>query len=238
MSMMSRAWTLIFFLVVLGGCGSKAPVVVEKKPVVKTIAVMQVVEPTKMEIQNLSSVMFLVPIASIAFNSDSKHKSKIFAAAMARQNMTMGSVLTNVLVEELKGGGYDVVIVDAVPVPEDEPDEMDYRQFKTDVDAILYVYFDDVGLHSGAGSNDYRPRVNISGALHLKDVEDDFYHEDFSYGVDARAGKSWAVMADPRYAYPSFEAVIAKAPEIREAFESGAQAIGRRMAADIKSALK
>ena len=147
--MMMRVWALAAILVMLGGCGSKVPVVV-KKPVVRSIAVMQVVEPKKLEIRNQSSVSFLFPIAAHAFHADSKHKSQVFSATMARENMTMGSGLTNVLVEELKDGGYDVVIVDAVPVPEDEPDEMDYRQFKTDVDAILYVYFDDVGLHSGA----------------------------------------------------------------------------------------
>ncbi len=54
------------------------------------------------------------------------------------------------------------------------------------------------------------------------------YEETIRYGVNARAGKSWAICANPRCAYPTLEAVMAKLPEVAAGFTVATQAVGGR----------
>lgn len=152
--------------------------------------------------------------------------------------MTLGSDLTSYLAQALEKEGFQVLILTGVTRPAEDPEDVDYKTIETDADAILHVYFDDVGLFSGFTSADYLPRVNVQVLLHSKNRDEYLYDEEFCYGVDARSGNGWAIAADPKFSYPTFDNVMARLPEVATAFAAGTQAIGERAAVEIKSALK
>lgn len=228
----------IFCCAMFWGCANKAPEIT-RTPTISTIAIVSVAEPKKMSVVNRNPLAFVSPLAGVITDKvNNMGKPEAFTETMLRQNMKMAVLLIDSIAEELRSNGYTVSIVDAVPVPEDDPDEIDFRQVKTDADAILYVYFTDVGLASYFTSSSYLPRININGALRVKDEHDDFYNEDLCYGEHHRVRRTCAVAADPKFSYSSFDAAITRAAEIREAFETGTQALGKRMAIEIKAALK
>ena len=55
------------------------------------------------------------------------------------------------------------------------------------------------------------------------------YEADIYYGADAKNGKEWAIAADKKFAYPSFDAVISNIDDVRSAFATGALEISKRM---------
>lgn len=220
----------------LAGCASP-PAEAPTKLVVKKIAILPVQELATASLENRNSVVYAVPIASVGFHLDSKAKQQMFSEKLLAQKLTLGSDLTSYLAQTLAKDGFEVTILSEVPRPVDDPEDVDYETIKTDADAILHVYFDDVGLFSGMTSSDYLPRVNVEVRLHSTKRNEDLYDETLCYGVDARHGEKWAI-ADPKFAYPTFDTVMTKIPEIAAAFSAGAQAVGERAAGEIQSAVK
>ena len=113
-----------------------------------------------------------------------------------------------------------MLLSDAPRTP-DDPDYIEFDKVKTDADAVLHVYYHRVGLYSGRFSTDYLPRVNIGATLYSTERKEELYGEHLYYGVDARAGKDWSVTSDPRYAWPSFEAVMEKSDRDRRGVQGG-----------------
>jgi len=235
--MNSRRIVIAMLIAALAGCASRSTEV-PTKLVVKKIAILPVGELANASFENKNSVSFLFPIAATGFSLDSRSKQQVFSEKLLAQHMTLGSDLTSYLAQALEKDGFQVVILAGVPRPVDNPEDVDYEKIKIDADAVLHVYFDDVGLFSGLASTDYLPRVNVRVRLHSTKRDEDLYDETLCYGVDARTGKAWAIAADPRFAYPSFDNVMARLPEVAAAFATGTQAIGRRTVVEIKSALR
>jgi hypothetical protein len=68
--------------------------------------------------------------------------------------------------------------------------------------------------------------------------QDDLYDEDIYYGVDARKGNIWAIASDEKFAYPTFEAIMANLDDISNAFDVGTREISRRMSEHVRESIK
>lgn len=169
---------------------------------------------------------------------DSKSKAKIFNDKLNSQPRTLGADFTEEVVTALRGYGFTVEILDGLKRPADDPDNIDYDKISSDADAILHLWISEVGLYSSHMSVDYIPRVNASGRLFVKGREDDIYDEEIDYGVDAKKGKDWAILPDPKFAYRSFDAVMSNIDDVRSAFATGAAEIGKRMSEQIYNSAK
>jgi hypothetical protein len=224
-------------LVVLIGCASK-PSHAPAKPVVVKIAILPISELVEVSLENKNGVQILVPIASVGFAVDSHSKQNVFSEQIIAQNLPMGKNLTAYLAQALEKEGFQVVLLDNVPRPADDPEAVDIKHIDTDADAILHVYFDEVGLLSSSFSPDYLPLVNIKAELYSMKIKDDLYDETLCYGVDAKAGETWSIAADPKIAYSSFDNVMKRIPEIAAVFATGTQAIGERLVTEIRVKLK
>lgn len=228
---------LVLLILALAGCASK-PTEPLAKLVVRKIAILPVRELTKASLENQNGVQYLFPISAAGFAIDSRAKQKLFSEKIIARKMTIGSDLTRSLTDALTRAGYQVVVLDGIARPPNDPEDIDLGKIATDADAVLQVYFDDVGLFSSRFSTDYLPRVNVRATLHSTRRDEDFYDDTICYGVDARSGKAWAIPADPRFAYPSFDDVMARLPEVAEVFAVATQAIGKHLVAQIKTALE
>ena len=62
--------------------------------------------------------------------------------------------------------------------------------------------------------------------------------ESIYFGVDAKEGKKWAIMADEKFAYPSFDVVLTNLESVQGAFSTGVREIAKRMSEQIHSAVK
>ncbi len=169
---------------------------------------------------------------------DSKSKAKRFNDELASNSNRLGTDFTDEVVAALRGYGFTVEILDGVPRPVDDPDNVDYDKVSANSDAILHLSLSEVGLYSAHMSRKYIPRVNASGKLFVKGQDGTLYDEDICYGVDAKKGKMWAILPDPKFAYPTFDAVMAHVDEIRSSFSVGALEIAKRMSEQVTNSAK
>jgi hypothetical protein len=229
-----KALPLLAFLAsaVLCACASH-PKVAAKKPAIRSIAIIPATDPPWFSFENVNAIVYVVPVTFFANKLDSRHKAKLFNDQMKAKPPPLDSTLTDAVATALRGYGFTVEILDDVKRPPDDPDNIDYDKVSTHSDAILHLKIDEVGLYSSHTSTDYLPRVNISAKLFVKGLDDDVYEQDLCYGVDARKGKEWAVVADPKFAYPSFEAVMTDIDAVRAAFLTGTREIGLKVSEQI-----
>jgi hypothetical protein len=206
---------------------------------VTTIAVIPVSEPSWFSLKNRNALAFLVtPLIEAGTAVDSRHKAGVFTEKIKGENFSFGQKLTDTIVQTLNEKGFHASVLQDIKRPAGDPDGIDYAAIKSDADAVLHVYFRDVGVESGYTTTSYLPKVNIYGYLFNPKDAEYIYDDTIYYGVDSREGKSWGVMADAGFAYGSFEELIQKAPEVAAGFNTGAQAAGKRLAENIRSALR
>lgn len=232
---MNRVISVFLLLVLSTGCATR-PKPIAGKPI-RSIAVIAATNPRWYSFENAAPPVGY-PFQFWVNKLDSKSKAKRFNDALGSQSNRLGADFTDEVVAALRGYGFTVEVLDGVARPANDPDNVDYGKISTNADAILHISLSEVGLYSSHMSLEYIPRVNASGRLFVKGQDDTLYDEDICYGVDAKKDRTWAILPDPQFAYPSFEAVMSHADEIRSAFSIGALEIAKRMSEQISDAAK
>jgi hypothetical protein len=120
----------------------------------------------------------------------------------------------------------------------DSPDSIDYAALNTTADVVVHVNYSEVDLHSTRSSTTYQPRMNVYGVVVVKGRGDYLFDGSIYYGVDAKEGKPWAILSDPTFAYPSFEALLSNVDDIRSRFERAATLVSERIATQMHEAIK
>jgi len=146
--------------------------------------------------------------------------------------------ITTVVVQRLGELGFEVEVLKNVSGPADDPDNIDedHIALTVDADAVVHVKIDEVGFYSGHLSNKYLPRVNISGKLWTKLREDSLYSDEVDYGADAKKGKKWAIFADERYRWGTFDELTSDLDEVRTSLTTGAKLTAINIADQIAAA--
>lgn len=234
---MLRMTTILFALMLSTACATH-PKTVATKPVIKRIAVIPASDPRWYTFENAAPPVGGYPFQFWVNKFDSKSKAKLFNDKVSPQSAALGTNLTEQVVTSLRDHGFKVEILEGVTRPPDDPDNIDEDKVSTDADAILHLRISEVGLYSSGYSRNYIPRVNVSGKLFVRGQEDNVYDEDLCYGVDAKKGKVWAIQPDAKYAYPSFDAVMARIEEVRSSFADGTREISTLMSGQIVDSIK
>lgn len=224
-------------LLSLFGCASQ-PTTIEPAPAIRRIALIPATTPLAFTLENVSAIQFLFPIAATGYHLDSREKAKIFNERLRVQPSRLAAELTDTVAAALRRYGYEVELLQGVSRPPDDPDDVDYDAVATSADAVLHLRFDEVGLFSPRSSTSYLPRVNASGTLFVKGREDYLFEQDVRYGVDARAGKPWAIAAPESVAYPDFESVIGNLGAVLGAFDAGAAEVGKRLSEQVHASIR
>lgn len=229
-------------LLTLAACGHKPPAAPEPppppRPIVKKIGFLPVHELTSVSFENKNfGLTFLFPIAAAGISSSNKSKQPVFSTQFLALKPTLGKQLMDSVTRELEQEGFEVVVLQDVPRPPKDPEKIDLDKIKADADAILHVYFDEIGLYSTNLSPDYLPRINVRAALQSTKIDDELYGEKLCWGIDAQPGEGWAIQADRKIAYNTFDIVMTQLPDIANQFEGATQALAKRMVTRMKAEL-
>lgn len=234
---MFRSLLVASALFALVGCSTQ-PKPAMPKPVIKSIAIIPATDPSRYILENVSAVQFVIPLAATFNYLDSKEKAKTFNDKLRSERSTLASTFTEEMARALRAYGFEVQILSDVARSSDEPDAIDYDKISSPADAILHLRFTEVGLFSPRSSSNYIPRVNAYGTLVVKGREDYIYDQEIYYGVDSRKGKTWSIESDEKFTYPTFDAVMSRLDEIRNAFDTGAREISKRMSTQVRDSIK
>jgi hypothetical protein len=235
---MYRGIAAVLAALMLTACATHSKTIVDNPPVkITRIAIIPATNPIWYSFENAAPPIGY-PFQFWVNKLDSKSKAKTFNDRMHPGQSTLGDDLTREVADELRGYGYSVEILQNVIRPANEPDNVDYDKVTTDADAIVHVWISEAGMYSSHMSTHYIPRVNAGGKIWVKGQEDSLYNEDIYYGVDAKAGKKWAILPDPKYSYPDFDSLMASIPEVETALASGTSQIGKKISEQIYAAIK
>lgn len=234
---MLRVVASLLSLVLLAACATHSKSVVSR-PVIKRIAIIPATDPTWYSFENVSALVYAVPISFYANKLDSRHKAKLFNDKLNSRPPTLAADFTDDVARSLREYGFTVEILQGLPRPAGDLDNVDYDKVTANADAILHLWISEVGLYSPRTSVNYIPRVNASAKLFVKGQDENVYEDEIYYGVDAKKGKAWAIVPDPKFTFPSFDAVMSNLDDVRNAFESGALEISKRMSEQIYNSAK
>lgn len=229
---------LLILILSLAACASNKPASVATKTVVRTIAVLPVQDPEWFSLENRNPARVLVPLIGVANKLDSRDKAKLFTEAMVKQKTPLARNLTETFVNALNARGYRAyVLLDDVKGLANEHEEIDFTKLKDKADAVLSASIYEIGVYAGDMSVDYLPNISIYGSVISTTDGEYLYDETLYYGVNARENVSWGILADPKFAYSSFESLIKDTEEVGKKFDFGTQELGKRMAEHIHEAL-
>jgi len=192
----------------------------------KKVAVLPVSNPG-LTTRNENFFAQLSGIGSLAQSSYNRDKSKEFAQKLGGEQAIMGEKMTQALVEELRKQGYETELIQRVDENPKDPEDFDYAKLQAD-GAIVHLWYDEVGMYSSTFRSDYLPRVNVVVRLFYPRDEEYIYDERLYYGADAKAGKNWGILSDPKYRFNSFDALVNNADTVIESLDVGVRAIAER----------
>lgn len=228
---MRRVAIIVSAFLFLTACAAH-PKIAATHPPIRRIAIIPATSPASFSFENAAPPIGY-PGQYWVNKLDSKNKAEAFNEKVGARRNTLGADLTDEVAAALRAEGFVIEILEGLARPANDPDDVDEDKVVTDADAILHLRISEVGLYSSRASTKYIPRVNASGKLYIRGQDDDIYNEDISYGVDAKKGKSWAIMPDPKFAYGSFDEVMTSIDGVKAAFSQGALEISKRMSDQI-----
>lgn len=213
----------------LAGCASKPAQPVEAvvvRPIPTRIALVSVVAPPRMVIENRGSALglFALPGLLAQRNMERTYADRLTQALRAR-SLNLGEEMTAALSAELTRLGYTVEVIRNARRPKDDPEGVEYDSIQTDADAIVTARYDGYGMYAGQFSTQYLPRLNVDIEVVRKSDQADLHAHSIYYGADASRSTDDQIPADARYAYGSFEQVMARPDEVAEGFRTGMRQI-------------
>ena len=227
-SQAAAAFLCALSFTLLSGCASRGAKPVDAAPITQ-VMVLPVAPVQKLYTENKG-----IPVGVLWQGIADRIKSNAFTESMEATRNAMALALTTALLKELNGSGFDAQLMEGVARPASSLDDIDYPKLAT-VLPVLHVYFEDVGMYSSRFSLDYIQRVNVTAHLVRPQDEDSIYSETVYYGADAGSKASRSIPSDPRYKWPSFDALIQQPKEVSDAYGAAIAAIASKIAVNLRT---
>lgn len=213
----------------LMGCASRPAQRLEAvviRPIPKKLALVPVVQPPSLTIENRGSALGVFALAGHLIQRDiEKKRSSEFTLLLRGHALNLGDEMTSALSDELVRLGYTVQVLSNVKRPKDDPEGIEYESIETDADAIVSARYFGSGLYAGQFSTNYVPRLNVEIEVVSMSDQSELHSHSIYYGVDARKSTEDQIPAGAKYAYASYEQVIASQREVVEGFRVGVRQI-------------
>lgn len=175
-----------------------------------------------------------IPLGVLWQSVADRIKSSDFNERMETTRKDMGPKLTAALVRQLAAQGYEAQVVEGAS---GRPAQSAIDENKLPpTDAVLRVYFNEVGMFSARFSRDYVSRLNLSAYLVRGETEDSLYSETLYYGADATNDKaSWSGPANPDHHWSSFNELFEHPQEVAQSYDHAVNALATRIAQNIRA---
>lgn len=210
----------------LAACGSSPPA---PPPIVTRIMVIPVAPIAKLHTENKG-----IPLGVLWQSIADRVKGSDFNERMESVRKDMGPRLTAALVAQLNAQGYQAQVLDGVVRPAGSPDNIDLAKLPTSL-PVLHVYFNEVGMLSARFSNDYVPRVNVSGYLMSATNGDTVWTDTIYYGADASGDTPTSVPGNPAYRWASFGELVGQPQAVAQSYDDAVDALALRIAKNIRA---
>lgn len=195
-------------LVFLTGCTSlpKKEMDASDQQRIKTVALLHVLEPKKDEVVNIGGAAGAFGlIGAMVQVSVNEHHTTIYTKDVQDAKIEFAPILRDAVMKTLTADGYHpVYLQDQQAKLAADGKSDDFSDIKTDADAIMQVWFSDVGYVSPPELPDFIPTVIIHAEILDSKTKQDMYNKTYACGWDIKHN-SVHVVTDPAYTYSSFD---------------------------------
>jgi hypothetical protein len=247
---MMRSVIVLAFAMALSACASKPVVNVPEppKPKIRSISVVPATNPKAYTLGNDTGAVGLLlpplvppilsPMVWLGYKAENRSKAKLLTEKISALPFYPGMDFTNAVVSALRDQGYTVKVLENVVRDPTDSTVINYDKLDYSDDAILHLYFTEIGIHSAAWSSHYVPRVNATGTIFVKGHAHYLYEETIYFGADAKDGRKTSIIADAKFAYPDFDFVLKNLDAVLGAFSTGIREAAKRMSEHVHAVVK
>jgi len=235
------SWVFMAALLIalLGGCArNRAEPFAEEmwvKTTLGTITLVPVEPPAKLYVDNRSAPVIgwlWVGLANVAMDKD---RTTQFNEVHGAYRQQLGQKMTDLVAQELRAMGYKVRIAARDEVHRDKDNRLEFNRF-TGQEAVLDIQFDEVGIYSARTSVDYVPSVVANVYLVQPGFKGEHLLEtQYLYGAYASSNGDGYILADPKFAFDSFEKLIGQPDLVKAAFDEGVDKIIKNLSQDFSA---
>lgn len=166
-----------------------------------------------------------------------KNARKLFTEGVNKDNPKLGLLMRNSLQAELTKAGLTEVLAPDISIDPYDPRAVDYKNIKTEADAIIHVYFESAGarplkmvsnapsiygLPSENTDENFQPYLYAGYCVVVKRMSNQCSLENSAaYGDGATVDGNLEYRAEESKHWKSAEEVLANIPSIIDAYKSG-----------------
>lgn len=236
MKLNSMPLLLLAGCLLISGCATpvnKVAISAQTLSGIKRIDIVQMPEPKRYAILNIggAGAMFGL-IGALAASADANDKMDRITSQFNQAKLQPNEALAKTLAEKLTSKGYQVRVIDA-PWRANQQDgySWDFKDIKSDADAILVPTVTINGFVSPADSTDYLPTTTVDVVMLASNKKDIIYHGFHASGWDPGA-KGWTV-TPPKKVFASFNDIIFHTDESEAAMLGGSRDVADSISRDI-----
>lgn len=243
---MKSKWSVLalsFCLAVaLGACSGRNAVLEEPAAdagtPIGTITLVPVESPKALRTEN-RGVPIGVIASGIANNIMDKYKSADFDTQYAEYREQIGAKLTTAVMQELKRRGFTVKLAPAGFAQRDESEYLNFSKFPAG-STVLEMRFDNFAMYSGRLSKNYIPVFDAYIHVCATTCDEDGYLHDayYLYGGWANKTGDGYILAEEKYAFPSFAALQEQPDLVRESYDDGINKLAWHLVRDFRMKFK
>jgi len=180
-----------------------------EKPIAKiAILTVRASQNVKVYNQNAAGTTFGI-LPALIYGLDIDKKGAEYSAEMNKRKMTLAPELANLLHKELSRKYKIVLLRQTAKLKEDKTP--DYSSVQTDADAILNVFYGQVGYLSPHNDTDYLPVLIFGARLLDAQSKETIYYRQFAYWPKGQKASEvfYRIDSDERYRFGNYEALMA-----------------------------
>lgn len=239
---LSAAFPVLLAAFLAAGCARHRaePVAVEPAPlpVLGTITLVPVEPPANLFTDNRSAPVVGWLWVGLANSVLDKNKSADFDALHADYRQQLGEKLTQAVRRELEARGFPVRLAMREDVKRNKDNIVKFRKL-VGHEVVLDIQYDEVGMYSSRLNINYLPLMHTTVYMARPDGGGEFLYEySYLYGAHASKTQDGYIVADPRFAFDSFESLMNQPELARGSLDDGIEKIARNLGDDIAAQFK
>lgn len=236
----------MLFVLLLAACASVQNVSLDKtsRAPIRSVALLKVGEPQMVQVTGdlmagMGAAVLLGPTAGTAFQESlDRKRAKQFLQAVNDRNIKFSDVMVSRIQAGLAQSGIQVeYFPDKTPKIAPDGKSDDYSEVTTDKDAILHVWFGDMGFVNTAKlklSTRFQPWLIVNARIVDPKTRAIIYQKTFNVGVNAKIANAVFLSLDPKYQFGSFGDLMSRVDFGIESLTSGEALVASRIVMDIK----
>jgi len=232
-------------VLVFSGCDTMPNIQLEPqaKSRIKRIALVEVPEPSNVQVDNLDGVgspyMVVPPASTNAAGADptpatsTEDHSTQFAIAIKPLKPGLGGAVQAAIAEGLKADGYEVTVVKS-PKKVRRTARLPDGLLPADTDAVMWVDCSVVGYMASFYSGTYEPWLAVNAVLLDPRTDRMVYAKTLCVGYRMKSKEAVFLPAEAKYRYASFTELMKKVGEAYQGLVQCGLAASRRIGEDLR----